>query len=281
MNGLKRLRALGSMLEQMAAVRATVRVDGKPLWRMLLDIARQIEREQAEAVAWVREHGGLEPIKSSLSALELLAEGIEIDTGLAFYDESPKERCVALRNEVKSRLMPEGMEWPRTDDGKPVEIGDELIDDEDVHGWRLVDSIIFTNDGDGYLVVLENCRGATDSYSPGERVKRPAVLDADGRPLREGETAYDIEDAKGHPHTVASTELDGLGHVKTTCEEPTPASVSIHPSRLTHERPVVDTWERLEEDADRTTSLFDAFDSDASADIRDLVRRAKKLAGVE
>ena len=187
MNGLKRLRALGSRLEQMAAVRATVRVDGKPLWRVLLDIAGQIEREQAEAVAWVREHGGLEPIKSSLSALELLAEGIEIDTGLAFYDESPKERCVALRNEVKSRLMPEGMEWPRTDDGKPVKIGDELIDDEDVHGWRLVDSIIFTNDGDGYLVVLENVRGATDSYSPGERVKRPApkVLDADGVEIRE------------------------------------------------------------------------------------------------
>ena len=47
---------------------------------------------------------------------------------------------------------------------------------------------------------------------------------------------------------------------------------------LTHELP--DSWERLDEDADRTASLFDAFDADASADIRDLVRRAKALAGV-
>ena len=118
---------------------------------------------------------------------------------------------------------------------------------------------------------------------------RAPVLAADGRPLHEGETVYDIEDEKGYPHTVASTELDGLGHVKTTCEEPTPASVSIHPSRLTHERP--DSWERLERDANASTcTYFGATTKDCEIcghvswecsydKASDLVRRAKKLAG--
>lgn len=48
MNGLKRLWALGARLERLAAERVTVKVDGKPLWRELLDIAGQIECEQAE-----------------------------------------------------------------------------------------------------------------------------------------------------------------------------------------------------------------------------------------
>lgn len=94
--------------------------------------APRIGCEGIEAARWVREHGGLEHLKNSLSALELFAEGIEIDTGLAFSDESPKERCIALRNEVKSRLMPEGMEeiiklYPRYEDGTPALPGMEAV----------------------------------------------------------------------------------------------------------------------------------------------------------
>ena len=48
MSGLERLRALGSRFEGLAAERAPVTVDGRPLWRVLLDIAAQIEREHAE-----------------------------------------------------------------------------------------------------------------------------------------------------------------------------------------------------------------------------------------
>lgn len=76
--------------------------DGMTINGFLRIIADQIEAEQderitrriedREAAEWVREHGGLEHLKSSLSALELFAEGIEVDTGLAFYDESPTER---------------------------------------------------------------------------------------------------------------------------------------------------------------------------------------------
>lgn len=344
MNGLERLRALGARLEGLAVERATVTVDGKPLWRVLLDIAGQIECEQAEAVAWVREHGGLEPIKSSLSALELLAEGIEIDTGLAFYDESPKERCVALRNEVKSRLMPEGMEWPCFDDGEPVLIGDEAPFGSDgrmvVTGIELVEGGFVLHGRDGGIE-----RPCQTGYKVGVRVKRPApkVLDADGVEVREKRDAWWI--CEGDERGVHAERL----RVETICpngliecspykggtwvslepselyvNKPVPASdgrplregetvyltdsptafvvddimtredgaTVVHlkdgawnlPQYLTHERPVADTWERLEENARniRTALLdsdrlpFEVIDERAL----DLVRRAKALAGV-
>lgn len=336
MNGLERLRALGARLEGIAVERATATVDGKPLWRVLLDIAGQIECEQVEAVAWVREHGGLEPIKSSLSALELLAEGIEIDTGLAFYDESSKERCVALRNEVKSRLMPEGMEWPCFDDGEPVRIGDEAPFGSDgrmvVTGIELVEGGFVLHGRDGGIE-----RPCQTGYKVGERVKRPApkVLDADGVEIRVGDKLYDTETgcgrtvrainddgtvefdghenrgwfgkffthrapvlaADGKPlregETVWSTEDGGPYKVDT------PLNVDCYgvrllngrtpfrrsPDTLTHERP--DSWERLEEDAGKNPFDYckdvghrlDTCENSEAYKSRDLVRRAKALAG--
>ena len=339
MNGLRRLWALGARLERLAAERVSVKVDGKPLWRELLDIAGQIEREQAEAVAWVREHGGLEPIKSSLSALELLAEGIEIDTGLAFYDESPKERCVALRNEVKSRLMPEGMEWPCFDDGEPVRIGDEAPFGSDgrmvVTGIELVEGGFVLHGRDGGIE-----RPCQTGYKVGVRVKRPApkVLDADGVEIRVGDVLYSIETGEsvtveaiepGNPWfgvrvnaeegkllfsgkythrapVLAADEkplregetvwdVDGCGPLIVWRLPDKPGmNVSLKkngvhwyrlPKKLTHEYP--DSWERLEEDVagascpDVYCSNHQIDASDASyewAMARDIVRRAKKLA---
>lgn len=347
MNGLERLRALGARLEGLAVERATVTVDGKPLWRVLLDIAGQIECEQAEAVAWVREHGGLEPIKSSLSALELLAEGIEIDTGLAFYDESPKERCVALRNEVKSRLMPEGMEWPCFDDGEPVRIGDEAPFGSDgrmvVTGIELVEGGFVLHGRDGGIE-----RPCQTGYKVGVRVKRPApkvldadgveilekrdawwicegdergvhaerlrvetiglnglvecspynggtwvylepselyvnepVLAADGKPLREGETVYLTDSPTAFVVDDIMTREDGATVVHLE------DGAWNLPQYLTHERP--DSWERLEVDAGKNPYDYcedvghrlDTFENSGIYKARDLVRRAKALAGVE
>lgn len=233
MNGLKRLRALGARLEGLAVERATVTVDGKPLWRVLLDIAGQIECEQVEAVAWVREHGGLEPIKSSLSALELLAEGIEIDTGLAFYDESPKERCVALRNEVKSRLMPEGMEWPRFEDGEPVRIGDEAPFGSDgrmvVTGIELVEGGFVLHGRDGGIE-----RPCQTGYKVGVRAKRlaPKVLDADGAEIRVGDTVYDVDDGCELVVTKVTNDAVFVAFEEVEADK-------YDPSSLTHRAPVL------------------------------------------
>ena len=196
--------------------------------------------DEREAIAWVREHGGLEALKNSLSALELLAEGIEIDTGLALYDESPKERCVALRNEVKSRLMPEGMEWPRTEEGEPVKLGDQLIDDDELEGWREVDTIIFQRTEDGYTVEIENDRGVSQRYEPGERVKRPApkALDADGVECHVGDAVWWVSNKTGN-FRIIRIEPDGKCAIRDN-DEDEPCGMTVPSTELTHMRPVLD-----------------------------------------
>ena len=400
MTGIERLREFVDGVSPITAVcgvtklaydREHMEAGGVRLRDFLADIAEQIKREHAEdcfrmgeraadvsmsaydllpadereAIAWVRERGGLEHLKSSLSAFEMLAEGIEIDTGLAFYDESPKERCVALRNEVKSRLMPEGMEWlveawPRFEDDAPLCIGDEISWKDD--GGK-VNSIELQ---DGGYFILHAADGAEDwihpQYFPGERVKRPApkvldadgveirekgdvwwicegddrgihaerlrvetigpngliecspynggtwvylepselyvnkpVLAADGRPLREGEKPYRVDNGKqveirridpSNGESCVFVGVDGRSY-----------GYWLRPGQLTHELP--ESWERLEEDAKKPTCEYFGHQlgdgqcetchayTDSTpqggrgcryAQMADLVRRAKALA---
>lgn len=67
-----------------------------------------LSEDEREAIAWVREHGGLAA--------------------------------------VEKRLMPEGMEWPRYIDGSAVEIGDEVVGPD--YGERIhVDAVKFHANG--------------------------------------------------------------------------------------------------------------------------------------
>ena len=105
------------------------------------------------------------------------------------------ERLRELADEaeaMEARLMPEGMEWPRFDDGEPVRIGDEFMG----------------KDGKTYTVkqvqLIGKCFSLYDfcDRKPqlnafyGERVKRPApkVLDADGAEIEVGKTRYGLSD---------------------------------------------------------------------------------------
>ena len=122
---------------------------------------------------------------------------------------------------------------------------------------------------------------------PAMYTHRAPVLAADGRPLREGETVWDKD-------TGDRFEVNGFsddGFVVCWDVDRCEADIEIKPSQLTHERPVADTWERLEEDAGKDPCDYFGFDGDetcgkcpASAKnceqtmARDLVRRAKKLA---
>ena len=106
---------------------------------------------------------------------------------------------------------------------------------------------------------------------------RAPVLAADGKPLREGETVWDIDG--GGPYEVEGFVgkplcvmlRSGVNH-----------EMPRYPSKLTHERPVADSWERLEEDArnirmamlDSDEMPFEVIDERAL----DIVRRAMALA---
>ena len=158
-------------------------------------------------------------------------------------------------------------------DGAEIRVGDEVWSTAgEFDGKRTVKSI-HVDDGEPPYALF-NERSEPWSCLCCNLTHRAPVLAADGKPLREGETVWSVD--SGTRYTVEKI-TDELIPIK--CCSEMGSTVSLHPSQLTHERP--ESWERLEEDADITASLFDAFDSDASADIRDLVRRAKKLAEKE
>ena len=160
-------------------------------------------------------------------------------------------------------------------DGVEIEVGDDLYSVEGSLKFHVshVDRV--------------NGKIATDAMfsldkwaDPAMYTHRAPVLAADGRPLREGETVWLTYGSESH--VVLSTDEDAIGNIVTEIQAPGLVRMHISPSRLTHERPVADSWERLEEDARniRTAMLdsdklpFEVIDERAL----DLVRRARALA---
>ena len=362
MTGIERLRQMAEDFKNVkTAEHCTFIVNtwrGRYIDDAIGDIADQIEHEHAEdseAIAWVREHGGLENVKESLAALELFAEGIEMDTGCAFYDESMGERCVALRNEVKSRLMPEGMEWllevwPKWSNGEYCKFGDWWVSDNygEPKPKQFRKLSIYTpeqldewgqGDGESYGYEWDFVRPSDPKYRP-DKVEPPApkVLDADGAEIRVGDTVCGTRDME--PMRVVDTDYRECGFKRIKCEKegegfffycadelthrlPILAAdgrplregetvwnvktgeryvvgafdggcvnvsdgrgggLQLLPSQITHERP--DSWERLEEDAGKNPFNYckdvghrlDTFENSEAYKARDIVRRTKALA---
>lgn len=168
--------------------------------------------------------------------------------------------------------------WPRYEDGEPVMIGDGV----DGLGGEIIEVYITEN-----AAAIWNNSANYMNRIPGERVKRPApkVLDADGVEIHLGDTVYEPDGQSGiviavHPSTRCVDMRQG--HHVSCC---------MDTSRLTHACP--DSWERLEEDIAKQPCLIaeevkgSKFDSCSECPwpsevvARNIVRRAKKLAGVE
>lgn len=103
------------------------------------------------------------------------------------------------------RALPEGMEWPRFEDGEPVRIGDEL--EFEGKTMRVCEVALYA---DGWALWCDREDMSGRLYGKyGERVKRPApeVLDADGAPIEVGDVVY--YDGEPHPLTVVGITRDG------------------------------------------------------------------------
>lgn len=264
--------------------------DGGQLGAVLTDIADQIEREAdvetvradaMEAWRWVCDHGGLSHVKDIYNDLRAVVECLGIE-----WSESELH---GLMDVLDRRLMPEGVEWPRYESGEPVRIDGAIADElgcvHEVTSVEVFDDAVALH---WNPAEPEECVWV----GRGVRARRPTVLAADGKPLREGETVWVTRDSpcdapldKGDEVTVRHA------YPKTvSVEDETGESWIVHADHLTHERPVVDTWERLEKDAndliydigfhlgDYSPSDFNETGDSIQDRVRDIVRRAKALA---
>ena len=244
------------------------------------ELHRQLLKAQGDAL---EKDCNLAEIKNDIREL-CLAHGIDVPGGGDALDAIDM-RLHDMQKALNKRLMPEGMEWPMWDDGKPVTYDDAP---DDVIGMYLA------LDGSGYALMTD----LPDQLmsESGERVKRPApkVLGADGEEIREGETPYRVDNGKqveirridtSYGESCVFVGVDGMSY-----------GYWLRPDQLTHERP--DSWERLEEDAKKLTCDYFGHDGGETcetcpgymdstpqggrgcryAQMADLVRRAKKLA---
>lgn len=186
--------------------------------------------------------------------------------------------------------------WPKFEDGEPVMIGDEATNNKNQrftvkriefwHGkWMLNDSVT-----EGHYL----------NGKSGERVKRtaPKVLDADGVEIKMGDTVWHHS---GFAHGVV-TSIDAGSLMGTVCYVNGGVEFRDAAKDLTHTLP--DSWEQLESDANKDVvdywgcvsrscyacpAMIDGQTpndrygcrSCKIAEHLDIIRRAKKLAGVE
>lgn len=205
----------------------------------------------------------------------------------------------ALRD-IADKIERETLQKPRFEDGEPVQFGDEFYcgNSQTTVGdtWNVKRMTFYSN---GNTIVADN-RFSSTMLAPCERLRRPEppkVLDADGVEIKVGDMVWDV-DGDSDPLTVV--EIKGyrvIGKLSSVL------LVDIHCSKVTHRSPEPpDSWERITadiEDCDGTACDYfgkideegrpicrecNAYNDDTDCTVlvmRDIVRRAKRLAGVE
>lgn len=258
-----------------------------------------LPEEDREALRWVRGHGGLDEIRRQRrDSVPRVAYECNLAKRQRQVDESHaalmrrnrwiaelehllcKEMSYSLRRDAGC-LAPEALDA----DGVEIRVGDRLYDTETGCG-RTVRAV---NDNGTVEFDGHENRGWFGKFF----THRAPVLAADGLPLREGEHVYHVETGA----ELVVKELPKSGAYQAVVVFAPPAShlmMSFDPDRLTHQHPVADSWERMEEDAGKeaceyfahmpcgceTSEMLDeTMEKCNAAKARDLVRRARALAG--
>ena len=190
--------------------------------------------------------------------------------------------------------MPEGIEWPRFEDGELVRFGDEYTDD---YGKKSKVNYVSFKIAKGEKVYrLNKQKDRNQWHLIGEAVKRPEpeVLDADGVPINVGDTVYSTNDSGlvNHPFSFVVTEtnkhlVSGIDEARDSLDR----NVAVLPCQITHRKP--DTQEAIEDDATVPAATYcvrhGLVENDTDVDdatllelhILDLLRRQRKLLGGE
>lgn len=214
--------------------------------------------------------------EQSPASCSLMAKLLGIECGDTTCRECTAEMMTAVADHIDTeRALPEGIEWPRFEDGELVKVDDEVEFEGETMRVHLA---TFEADGWALWCSREGIDGRL-SGAYGERVKRPApkVLDADGAPIEVGDTVYC--DGEDEPLRVSHI----TDSIKVTLINSHASYYTVNPSRLSHQCP--DSWERIEEDAKLAPRDYlekrgmkpEKTERIASM-MADLVRRAKALA---
>lgn len=217
-------------------------------------LADAIEAEQAE-------------LEVDVDALLKLADELDICTqhgkrsGYASMTFSTINEWVStIRNAVKGAKpqLPEGIVWPRFEDGELVRFGDKFIN------------------GSGCVSTLYNLHfyddevhlNLSDFLKYGEPVKRPepGVLDADGVPIKAGDTVWYVQ-------PTAYTEGERTVAKVIGGEVAFSNGYWARPEILTHRKP--DTFEGV------VAEMLADFDGSDSIELDGYFDRLRKLLGGE
>lgn len=191
--------------------------------------------------------------------------GAEVESLRDVVSRLNYENVQLVRRNGELRLhgsqLPDGVEWPRFEDGEPVRIGD-IIDHDGVE--ERVQAVRVYRDA--AVLSLAGCdHEKLINVRSGERVMHPPIYGKDGHPLMVGQTVYGHD---GRAWKVTVLDHARLGHspeynVRAVAADGSGDRRELKAGWLTHEQP--DSWERLEADAGDEAQ-------------RELVRRARALA---
>ena len=199
--------------------------------------------EEQGTAEWLREKAqGLRKVHD-FSCKELMASEFNISCGGRRCADCYADLFERIADRIDAeRALPEGIEWPRFEDGEMVKFGDEVeFKGEAAKVLDVAFSVVRFSLGVG--TATTSGRVYCDL---GESVKRPApkVLDADGVPIEVGDTVYCDDD----PEQLIVDSFDDPGCVYITlAKSPNGILYTIEPSRLSHDEPP-DSWERIASD---------------------------------
>ena len=254
-----------------------------------------LPEDEREAIAWVREHGGLGAVEK-----RLMPEGMEwpkvdgepVDFKTGYEPSLGVLEAVSIYNNGACEVMSHDgivknateihVSKPKVLDADGVEIkpGDTVCGTRDMEPMRVADT---DSDECGFKKI--KCEKEGDGfwfYCPDELTHELPVLAADGKPLRVGETVYKVGgDGTAYVFDGMSDNVDGLAMLHHDGKPY--IGTGLRAEQLTHEQP--DTWERLEADAEGGAKDYCAerglaVDGCAygKAKAADLVRRCRALA---
>lgn len=229
----------------------------------------QMKGENTSAAEWLRGIIGRYEASGAQSCPDM-AKMFGIDCGDVTCRGCMTKMMTAIADRIDAeRALPEGVEWPRFEDGEPVKVGDEVE-----YKGETMRVYLATIDADGWALWCsrEGIDGRL-SGSYGERVKRPApkVLDADGVPIKVGDTVWATYN--GCKHIVMAVCSDGSLHPEMVtddgCMVEYEEGLWDFAKKVTHEQP--DSWILWGEDLDMAVKA-------GEADKVEMMRRAKALA---